>query len=119
MDEINSKIDILRKRYPDEVSQSTLSDMEKAAKLAVMTSNLSENDVIKQIMGMYESEVSKLNKELTTNENLFKDDEGRELGKLIHARKNWCKKFLDIFTQAKSTVENQIKDLDSRIQNEN
>lgn len=113
MDEINQKLAALRDKYPDKDSLEILADWEKQAKISVMTANLQENDAIKIIILNYQKELESLNKILTEDESLFKDDDGRLLGQTIHARKKWCKRFLQIFTIARSQADNATSKLDT------
>lgn len=116
MDEINQKIEALRKKYPDEQSVSDLQSWEKNAKIAVMTANLQENDAIKLILDQYRKELNTLNKMLMGDETLFKNEDGRILGQMIHTRKKWCEKFLGIFTKADSQVKAINNTLDKSLE---
>lgn len=113
MDEINQKIESLRKEYPEAEDQQMLSDWEKSAKISAVTVNLQENDAIKLILAQYQKELFQLDKILLTDESLFKSQEGMMLGQLIHAQRKWYKKFLNIFTVAKADLNNKSKMLDS------
>lgn len=105
MDDLFTKLDTLRKAYPSSEDQEKLSILEQSTKIAIITANLQNNPGIAGIIGQYQKELTQINKELTDNEALFSDSKGPELGRLLHARKKWCKKFLAIFDRAEQQVE--------------
>lgn len=114
MDDLAQKLEALRKKYPDQESNDLLSSYEKSAKQAILTSNLKNHDGIKILLKGYEDEIARIDKELSNNHLLFKDQEGNTLGRLLHERKNWCKKFINIFRNAeliKQGVENHVDEL--------
>lgn len=105
MDELLLKLNKLREEYSSQEDQEIIADWEKKARLAVLTSNLQHNDAMKIILGQYRNEIAMLDKLLTTDTSLFKDEPGRYQGLLIHERKKWCKKFIQIFTTATAQIE--------------
>ncbi len=118
MEKILEKLDALRKKFPEPEDQSSLNEWERSAKAAFITTNLQNNDAIKIIIAQYRKELLDLNKILVTDSALFKDEAGRQLGSLIHERKNWCANFLKIFSSSQALVDGMEKHLDNKLNDE-
>lgn len=116
MDDINSKIDELRKRYPDQEDQQMLSGWERQAKEAMLVSNLQQNDGVKLILENYYKELDTLNKILLSDESLFKDAAGVQLGLVIHARKRWCLRFISLFKTADMQKNSMVSRIDNSLE---
>lgn len=119
MDEISQKLNALRKKYPEQEDQTLLNEWEKSAKVAVMTAKLVENDAVKLILEKYKIELADLNHILANNPSLFKDEDGRLLGQVIHAKKDFYIKFLKIFSSAQVQVDAMNANLDNKLNDEN
>ncbi len=103
--ELQNDLDKLKNTYHDEESVSTLRALEKSAKEACLLIDTKKHDGIKMLLEYYREEIVAINKELTTSEKLFENEEGAHLGRLLHARKKWCRNFLALFEKAERKVE--------------
>jgi hypothetical protein len=112
MDEIIKKIEFIKKAFPDAESIDLISQKEKTIKLAMITANLKNNDGFKLLLEKYENEIYKIDKELISTPQLFKNQEGMFIGQLLHERKKWCKEFINIFAIAEKKVEAYTKAID-------
>lgn len=118
MEEIIRKLNILRAKYPEQEDQTILNDWEVSTKTALITAKLQENDAVKLIIKKYTEELVRLNRILSTDQSLFKDEDGRHLGLLIHAQKNFYIKFLKMFSSAQSLVDSMERTIDNELNDE-
>lgn len=116
MEQISNAIKALREKYPDEDSQGLASGWEKEAKRALLVANLKDHDGVKIIIDGMTREAQELEETLRTDKNLFKDAEGIFLGRLIHARREWCLDFIHLFDQAEKRVAGIEKKIGEALQ---
>lgn len=117
MEDIYRLLEKIREKYPDSESMELTATWEKAARRASLTSNLKENDAFKIIVSQYTMEIKKIDKELANTPELFNDEDGKHLGRMLCARKKFCQDFLRIFDIAdkrldslRKTIESGLKD---------
>lgn len=115
MDEIRKNLGILRERWPDTEDQAMFTDWEKAANKAMVVANAKSHDGIKIILKAYTAEIAECEKALRTNPALFKNEEGMELGRLLHTRIDWCKRFLKLFEKAEISVKGIKNNIDKSL----
>ena len=115
MEPIITKLDALRQKYPDPEDQTLLNDWERTMKTALITANLQQHDAVKLIIAQYQKDLLTLNNILVSNPALFKDEEGRYLGLLIHEKKNWYIKFLKMFSSAQPLFDSINRNIDNKL----
>lgn len=113
------KLKALRAKYPDDESQSIVSDWEKKLKLANLTANLRTHDGMKIILTGLEDEYHKITQTLSTEEKLFANQDGMILGQVLHARRKWIKSFLNIFSNAEKQIKGATDLIDKKLFDDN
>ena len=106
IDDTYKDIQKLRELFSDEESQSEISSLEKALKKNSLVSNLRSHAGMQIILAEFKQEIELIDKQLLTNVELFKTDQGMINGRVYHARKKWLKKFVAMFDIADTNVRN-------------
>lgn len=104
MEEIRKQLQSLKEHWPEPEDQTMLNAWEKTANRALVVSNAKSNDGIKIILEGYHKELVECEKALL-DPVLFKNSDGLFVGRLLHARIGWCKRFIKIFDTAEKQVE--------------
>ena len=116
--DIVEQLNKLKEKWPDEESQGIIRDWEKGLKTSSLWIDLQNHAAFKMLSDKLHEEEDKIRKELSTNESLFLDENGRMAGVMLHARLRFIRDFLRPFRTAKVDHEYTRKKVSEGLEDE-
>lgn len=101
--------------YPDQESLDVVNEWERNLKHANLIGNLKRHDGMKIILAGLEKELAVIRKKLVDDASLFESEKGVIDGRILHARKEWIKRFISLFTGPEKQVEMLNKMIDKKL----
>lgn len=117
MQEYASKIQELKKKYPDDETSAMVEGWEKSLKRSTLFLDLQNHAAFKIIFDGYVAELRKIDKAIA-DPVLFRDEAGRVLGIQLHERRQFILAFLRPFRDATITVGYISNELEKSLKEE-